>query len=88
MFAVYSHNSALQPLTIVRVLHINLLPSPLQLQLMVEALSGLLRVEAEAMLLPHHLQELFSMGFQQVHLRDKMASTNIFFRFKIYGNSV
>ena len=68
MFSINSHYGALQPLAIVGMLHVNLLPAPLPLELVVEALPGLLTVEAEAVLLPHHLQELLSVGLQKVHL--------------------
>ena len=51
MFAINSHYGALQPLAIVGMLHVNLLPAPLPLELVVEALPGLLTVEAEAVLL-------------------------------------
>ena len=54
VFSIHSDNCALQPITIVWVLHNHLLPTPLQLQLVMKALLGLLTVESEAVNLSLH----------------------------------
>lgn len=62
MFSVYSNYSVLKVRSIARVLYVHLISPPLLLQLLVHGLHGLLGVKAQPVLLPFHLEKLFSMG--------------------------
>ena len=68
MLAIDPHCSALQLLPILGVLDIHLVSLPLLLHLVEEALHGLLAVEAQAVLLTLHLQELHGVCLQKVNL--------------------
>ena len=62
VFSINSNNCVLKVRSIAGVLYVHLISSPLLLQLLVHGLHGLLGVKAQPVLLPFHLEKLFSMG--------------------------